>query len=156
VQSIPAQGQLPQTFETSEEFEAHVEWNELKPRSTRHQTLGIGSDDKLYLLSLVDTVITSTKKVSDFYEINPDPSMADNDSVLATEENQIYFNGLATNLKAGELLLLVGEKASDTKAIVRQIVSVEADNELSRTVVQLTGVTESSGKVPKKTLNLVA
>ena len=31
VQSVPAQGQKPQTFETSEEIEARPEWNSLKP-----------------------------------------------------------------------------------------------------------------------------
>jgi hypothetical protein len=150
VQSIPAQGQLPQTFETSEEFGAHVEWNELKPRSARHQTLVIGGDDKLYLLSPADTGVTSTKRVSDFHLVNPDPSLTKNDIVVAAEVTQIYFNGVATNLKTGELLLLVGEKDSDTKAIVMQIVSIETDNELSRTVVQLTGVAKSSDKIPKK------
>ena len=158
VQSIPAQGQLPQTFETSAEFEAHVEWNGLKPRSTRHQTLGIGSDDILYFLSLLDdTAMVSTRKVSDYYLVNPDSSLADDDIIIATEVNQIYFNGVATNLKAGDLLLLVGEKSDDTtRAIVRQIVSVEIDKELSRTVVQLTGETGTPCSVMKKTLNPVA
>src|SRR5262249_25200610 len=34
VQSVPAPGQLPQTFETSAPFEARVEWNRTTPRLT--------------------------------------------------------------------------------------------------------------------------
>jgi hypothetical protein len=39
VQSIPEQGEMPQTFETMEEIEARPEWNELKPRLTKAQNL---------------------------------------------------------------------------------------------------------------------
>jgi hypothetical protein len=38
-QSIPAQDELPQSFETSEKLEARKEWNDLKPRRTRPQNL---------------------------------------------------------------------------------------------------------------------
>ena len=42
VQSIPAaQGELPQTFETTEEFEARVAWNALWPRTTEPDTIVI-------------------------------------------------------------------------------------------------------------------
>jgi predicted phage baseplate assembly protein len=39
VQSIPAQGKSPQTFETSEAITARAEWNVLKPRLTQPQPL---------------------------------------------------------------------------------------------------------------------
>lgn len=39
VQSIPEEGEMPQTFETVEEIEARPEWNELKPRLTKAQNL---------------------------------------------------------------------------------------------------------------------
>ena len=39
VQSIPAQGQLPQIFETMEEIEAHQGWNEIKPQQAEKQDL---------------------------------------------------------------------------------------------------------------------
>lgn len=43
VQSIPArEGELPQTFETSVDFEARVEWNALKPRQTVHHPIEAG------------------------------------------------------------------------------------------------------------------
>jgi hypothetical protein len=37
--SIPEQDELPQTFETSADFTAHVEWNALKPRPARPQKI---------------------------------------------------------------------------------------------------------------------
>lgn len=39
VMSIPGEDELPQTFETSEEFVARVDWNNLKPRSSRPQQI---------------------------------------------------------------------------------------------------------------------
>lgn len=42
VQSIPAQGQLPQTFETTEKIEAKPEWNAARPLLTKKQYI----DDK--------------------------------------------------------------------------------------------------------------
>ncbi len=54
VQSIPVKkGELPQTFETSDEFIAHRAWNLLKPRLTRPQDLSKGAQT-LYLAG-VDT-----------------------------------------------------------------------------------------------------
>src|SRR5438128_737674 len=35
VQSVPAPGALPQTFETSDDFDARVEWNRITPRLSR-------------------------------------------------------------------------------------------------------------------------
>ncbi|MBD2080944.1 putative baseplate assembly protein [Leptolyngbya sp. FACHB-17] len=37
--SIPEEDELPQTFETSEDFLARVEWNNLKPRASRPQQI---------------------------------------------------------------------------------------------------------------------
>lgn len=42
-QSLPAPGELPQSFETSEPLSARAEWNAIKPRITRPQN--IKSDD---------------------------------------------------------------------------------------------------------------
>lgn len=38
VQSIPGPGQLPQSFETSEDLKARAKWNNLKPRLSKPQT----------------------------------------------------------------------------------------------------------------------
>ncbi len=48
VQSIPSQGQLPQTFETDAPLTARAEWNVLRPRLTRPQELD-GNTRTLYL-----------------------------------------------------------------------------------------------------------
>jgi len=49
VQSIPAkEGELPQTFETSEELQARVEWNTIEPLQTEAHKLQAGSTS-LYL-----------------------------------------------------------------------------------------------------------
>ena len=42
VQSIPDQGEMPQTFETIEELEARHEWNELGPKQTKLQNIKQG------------------------------------------------------------------------------------------------------------------
>src|SRR5947209_1309930 len=49
VQSVPAPGALPQTFETSDDFDARVEWNRITPRLSRPPDLAV-SNGKLYLL----------------------------------------------------------------------------------------------------------
>jgi predicted phage baseplate assembly protein len=41
VQSVPAQGALPQTFETVEAIEARPEWNAIRPRRKQEQPLSI-------------------------------------------------------------------------------------------------------------------
>lgn len=48
VKSIPAQGQRPQTFETSEKIEARAEWNALQPQQTEPQEINKGLQE-LYL-----------------------------------------------------------------------------------------------------------
>jgi predicted phage baseplate assembly protein len=52
IQSIPAkEGELPQTFETSTEFEARVEWNTLHPRTTERDVMHAGKTE-LYLAGI--------------------------------------------------------------------------------------------------------
>ncbi len=48
VLSIPGQGQLPQTFETTEAIEVRAEWNALRPELTAPQTIARGTKE-LYL-----------------------------------------------------------------------------------------------------------
>lgn len=55
VKSIPPPGKLPQTFETSEDFEARVEWNALYPQLTEEQRVGNGSAE--ILLEGLDTFL---------------------------------------------------------------------------------------------------
>lgn len=48
VQSIPPQGKLPQSFETSETINAHIEWNALRPRLSAPQNISTNTS-KIYL-----------------------------------------------------------------------------------------------------------
>ena len=65
VQSIPPQGKLPQTFETSEEITASVSLNAFLPRLTKPQEIARGT-------------------------------------------NELYLNGVTTQLQVGDAILLVG------------------------------------------------
>jgi len=56
-QSIPAPGELPQAFETSEPLQARAEWNELKPRMTRPQVINPIVDTTTGDITNVDTNI---------------------------------------------------------------------------------------------------
>jgi len=47
VQSVPAPGRLPQTFETVEQIDARVEWNRLRPRMFRPQLLNRDAEQLL-------------------------------------------------------------------------------------------------------------
>lgn len=76
VQNIPAQGKLPQTFETVEDIKARVEWNALKPRLTQPQKIQINDSKLVYA----------------------------ND--IQTEVEQLYLTGTDTKLKEGDLLLI--------------------------------------------------
>ncbi len=51
VQSLPAPGKLPQTFETVEDISARVEWNQLKPRTSAAQDFRLG-DTRAYLAGI--------------------------------------------------------------------------------------------------------
>jgi hypothetical protein len=68
VQSIPAPGQTPQTFETSADFTAHVEWNALKPRQSRQQDLAL-VNDQLYLLGTSSSFPAETVQQVDLSQI---------------------------------------------------------------------------------------
>ncbi len=51
IMSIPSKDELPQTFETSENFTAYADWNALTPRSTRPQKI-TSNTRQLYLNSI--------------------------------------------------------------------------------------------------------
>ena len=102
-QSLPGPGELPQSFETSDDLDARAEWNTLRPRLTRPAQL------------------TLTKPAGGGASINA---------------KVLYFQGVATGLKAGDRLLFVfGDKSGD--AIVRHVAQVEAQAADSRTKITL-------------------
>jgi predicted phage baseplate assembly protein len=145
VQSVPSQGQLPQTFETSDEITARAQWNAMRPRLTRPQELAI-RQDKLYLLGIStsfapgpDVVPILNAEFDDIYPLDEslilDPTMPE---VQAVEVRQVYLEGTNTDLKTGDLLLLVGKRASDTRTIALPVKEVEIDKKTKRTRVNLT------------------
>ena len=104
VQNIPAQGKLPQTFETVEDIEARAEWNALKPRLTQPQKLIININDPKLLV----------------YENNE-----------TTEVKQLYFAGTDTKLKEGDLLLIAirNDKNSALQTLLKRIKRITVEYE---------------------------
>ncbi|TFH47080.1 MAG: putative baseplate assembly protein [ANME-2 cluster archaeon] len=150
VQSVPSQGQLPQTFETSEEITARAEWNAMRPRMTRPQELAIIEQndggilqDKLYLLGISTSFLSAddviTKPKNQIYPLDSSITLPDAD-VQAVEVQQVYLDGTNTNLKKGDLLLLVGKRDTGTKTIALPIKEVEIDEKTKMTRVNLADV----------------
>lgn len=75
-QSVPGPGELPQSFETSEDLKARAQWNNLKPRMTQPQT--------------PDTIDRDRAKAPDQRTYKP----------------RIYLKGIATNVKPNDPLLI--------------------------------------------------
>jgi hypothetical protein len=142
VQSIPAAGQQPQTFETSADFVAYVDRNALQPRLERPPELAL-YNGKIYLLG-TGTGFKKGKYVelpaSQIYLLNPattvDSSLT---KVPAVEMNQLYVEGVSTNLKQGDRVLLVGFHGSATKTDRFIVHDVETDSSLGTTIVNFSG-----------------
>jgi len=75
VQSIPAQGGLPQTFETSTDLQAAGAWNALTPRMTRPQDLAICAG-ALWLLGISTSFPPSTPGLVDLLQLAPPDAIA--------------------------------------------------------------------------------
>ncbi|MBG1267329.1 putative baseplate assembly protein [Nostoc sp. WHI] len=90
VMSIPAEDELPQTFESSEEFIAHVIWNNLKPRPNRPQKItsetrqlyikGVNTrlqpGDFLFLVEQIDESTTGRKYLLPLTKVETNTSEA--------------------------------------------------------------------------------
>ena len=138
IQSVPAPGQLPQTFETSTDFEARVEWNNLTPRLVRPADLAI-SGGNLYLLGTSTNFAPGTFLLlspGQVFLINPlttlDPTLT---QVPAVQIAELYLRGTATNLKAGDKLLLVGTNNGQTATQAFTVREVEVQATLNQTRV---------------------
>jgi len=83
VQSVPGQGQTPQTFETSADLEARVSWNALKARTQQPQFLGVSGH-------FVERLDLAQKK--------------------AWLTDTLYLEGTATNLRPGDPLIVLAFK----------------------------------------------
>ncbi|MBW4644919.1 MAG: putative baseplate assembly protein [Goleter apudmare HA4340-LM2] len=92
VVSVPKGEELPQTFETSAEIIAHVEWNGLKPRLAKPQ------------------------------EIN-------------AETEKLYLQGIATQLQAGDRILLIDADRPEEVCYLLTLVTVEIKPEAGYTAI---------------------
>ena len=112
VQSVPGQDELPQTFETSDEITARLEWNALRPRQMRPQELAINGTT-LYLLGLsVGLAAGATAlDVAETHPLDAASPLPTSGTVHGLEVNALYVAGTTTNLKSGDVILLVGRRA---------------------------------------------
>ena len=109
-QSLPGPGETAQVFETSEDFSARAEWNNLRPRSEAAQDIQLAN---VLLLSEVVVEGTSTQ-------------LKTGDNILLT------FEQIAAATQMGEL---AGSKK--TVAALRMISKVVADADKKRSQLQL-------------------
>ncbi len=149
VQSIPAQGKLPQVFETSGDLVAHAEWNALVPRQTRPADRAIidvtddaGATRKA--LALVgpagsfpaDTLHLHKGLINkDLFHL--DPALAVDQSVDAIEVGRVYVTDATTGISVGDLLLFVGKRGSDLVKLVLRVAAVAAETALKRVRVDV-------------------
>ncbi len=112
-QSIPGTGELPQFFETSYDLAARDVWNNLKPRLTRPQIITLASNPITHKPATIDQ------------------------GTDATTRDTLYFQGISTNLKAGDALLIVsGDGQGQQFLRLVQSVDVQADQNRTEIVLQ--------------------
>jgi predicted phage baseplate assembly protein len=158
VQSVPGPDEKPQIFETIEKIQAQVEWNLLHPRLTRPQHLAIGAQNELLLLG-TDGSLESVSEdiievpVAELYTVGTDIPF-EGDTIRAYKLDQIYIEGTAVNLKAGERFLVVGRKqdTGEVKTLVLNIQRVGIETELDRTRIDFT---EQPKKLPRFILPVI-
>ncbi|MCZ6738796.1 MAG: putative baseplate assembly protein [Actinobacteria bacterium] len=111
VQSLPADGDLPQTFETVDDFVAYKVWNKLKPRQVFEQRLSVDSSGSLKRKAFAGSPQTT---------------------------QEIEFAGTSLMIKPGDLLVAhVGEGATKGTTISR-VVTVEegADRDVTTVTIE--------------------
>ncbi|QSJ19383.1 putative baseplate assembly protein [Nostoc sp. UHCC 0702] len=140
VQSLPGQGQLPQTFESSAEIIGRAEWNSLRPRQTRPQELAI-VNQKLYLLAISTDFgegIGEDLAVDQIYPLDANIELPNAGVVPGLEIKQIYLTGTTSNVKVGDLLLLVGKKGDNgIQTLPLSVQRLEVELGLNRTRIDL-------------------
>jgi predicted phage baseplate assembly protein len=143
VQSVPAQGALPQAFETSEAITARVEWNRINPRLHRPQELAIGGGKLLMLgLSVGLGEGASDEEVSGLHPLDSELPLPASGTIAAAEVNAIYVTGTNAGIKAGDVVLFVGKQAAAGAREVtlpKVVRSVEAQDALDRTRLEFEG-----------------
>jgi predicted phage baseplate assembly protein len=106
-QSVPNPGETAQFFETSTDLDARSAWNNLQPRLTQPQKI--------------------TEPAG-----KPAPALGTDADVIQT----LYFNGISTNLKPGDGLLIILGYAPE-KHFLRFVESIDVQANQDRTQVTL-------------------
>ena len=138
VQSVPGQNELPQTFETSDDMTARVEWNALLPRQMRPQEVAINGAT-LYLLGVSVGVDNATAlDVAATHPLDTDTPMPTTGTVPGVEVTTLYLAGTTTSIKGGDVVVLVGRQANGatTRTLVRTVLRATEENDLNRTKVE--------------------
>jgi hypothetical protein len=167
-QSSPSPGNLPQTFETSADFQARVDWNALAPRSQWMSDIALFNGG-VYLLADSAAFAAETYTLLDsaqIYFVNPQSHLAlqflnvrparlrprrrgfspQPSGLPAVAIKQFYLKGTATKLNVGDRLLLVGvNNAGLTQTQSYVILEVEAQSAFNRTRVAF----DASGSKPQ-------
>jgi len=140
VQSVPPPNGLPQTFETSIDFEAHVEWNNMQPRLTRAPDVALWKG-VLYLLGVTSAFPKNYPGLenippTELFLMNPLTKIdASAKTVQAVPLHQLYLQGTSSNLKYGDRLLMFGVNQADGHTLVQTIQAVNTDSTLNQTGV---------------------
>lgn len=133
IQSIPAQGKLPQVFETSAELVARAEWNAMRPRLTRPAEMAVmldGTTRRIVLLVPADSVPPGPNvfpKVAETLLHRFDPDGAPAVPVDAVEVTRVYFTEAASGIAKGDLLLFAGGEGVDRITAIRRVAEVVAE-----------------------------
>lgn len=98
VQSVPAAGELPQTFETSEDLVARPSWNTLPVRTTKPPTLAFDSPTYTMPTELVISGVVSQLNPNDVILITPS---GDTNQCLAARVNDITTDMVAMTTTVG-------------------------------------------------------
>jgi hypothetical protein len=110
-QSIPAVGQTPQPFETSDDLPARDVWNDLGVRLTRPQMITLASSPSGQTVTI-------------------------DQGTDATTRDTLYFAGISTNLNVGDALLIVSGQGAGQQSL-RIVESINAQTDQQRTEVTL-------------------
>ena len=163
VQSVPAPGKLPQPFETSAEFQARIEWNTMNPRLSRRADLAI-SGGRLYLVDASSSFpFAITLLESAVFLVNsPTPQTAlfspglfarrvlRRQFVAAVEVQQVYLQGISSNLKAGDRMLFAGtNRAGAMQTLSRVVRTIEVQSSANRTRVEFVDSPNDPAFAPK-------
>jgi predicted phage baseplate assembly protein len=105
-QSIPNPGEMPQSFETSEDFVAHAEWNNLQVRLTRPQNITLANALSLegIFVAGTSTNLKSGDTLLFVFGDNGDPSVvrtiASVDAQFDTKRTHLQFRPVAAKIVA--------------------------------------------------------